>query len=84
MIAIASPATPQPDSFLPLVVRPRRWRSLKYPPAASPDHHRNHRNQKYHRVAGGEHLLATLYPSKSSLIVISTTRQKTPAPLKSP
>ncbi|MGA2046024.1 MAG: hypothetical protein ABSG83_22005 [Roseiarcus sp.] len=81
MIAIASPATPQRDSFLPLVVRPRRWPSLKYPPPASPDHHRN---QKYHPVAGGEHLLAMLYPSKSSLIVISTTRQKTPAPLKSP
>jgi len=31
---------------------------------------------KYHPVAGGEHLLAMLYPSKSSLIVISTTRQR--------
>ena len=31
-----------------------------------------------------ENTLATLYPSKSSLTVIPTTRQRTPATLKSP
>ena len=81
MIEIASPATPQPGSLLPLVVRPRRWRSPKDPPAAAPEHGRG---QKYHPMAGREHPLATLYPSKSSLMLIATTRQPTPATLKSP
>jgi hypothetical protein len=81
MIEIALPATPQLGSLLPLVVRPRRWCSPKDPPAACREHGRR---QKYHPVAGREHPLATLYPSKSSLMVMATARQKTPATLKSP
>jgi len=81
MIEIASSAAPQLGSLLPRVIRPRRWRSPKHPPAASPE---RGRSQKYHPVADREHLLATLYPSKSSLMVTATTRQQTPATLKSP
>ena len=53
MIEIASAAMPQPGSLLPLVVRPRRWRSPKHPPAASPE---QSRSQKNHPVASREHL----------------------------
>jgi hypothetical protein len=81
MIEIASPATPQLGSLLTLVVRPRRWRSPKHPQAASPE---QGRREKYHPMAGREHLLATRYPSKSALIVIPTTHQQTPATFKSP
>ena len=81
MIEIASAAMPQLGSLLPRVIRPRRWRSPKHPPAASPE---QGRSQKYHPVADREHLLATLYPSKSSLMVTATTRKQTPATLKSP
>jgi hypothetical protein len=81
MIEIATPATPQLGSAVPLVFRPRRWRSPKDPPAASLEHARH---EKYHPMAGGERPLATLYPSKSSLMVIATTRQQTLATLKSP
>ena len=81
MIEIASRATPQLGSHLPLVIRPRRWRSPKHPPAASPE---QGRRKKYHPMASREHLLAMLHPSKSSLMVIPTTHQQTPAMLKSP
>ncbi len=36
MIEIASAAMPQLGSLLPRVIRPRRWRSPKHPPAAFP------------------------------------------------
>ena len=82
MIASASPATPQLGSHLPRDLRPRRWRSPKESssgalPSAG-------RRQKYHAMAGREHHLATLDPSKSSLMVMAPARQKTPATLKSP
>jgi hypothetical protein len=77
MIEIASPATPQLSSLSP----PRRWRSPNDAPGASHEH--GHR-EKYDPIAAREHSLATLYPSKSSLIVIPTARQPTPATLKSP
>ncbi len=80
MIEIASPAALRLRS-LPLVVRRRRWRSSKHPPAVSLEHARR---EKYHPIAGREHLLATLYPSKSPSMVIAATRQPTPATLKSP
>ena len=53
MIEIASAAMPQLGSLSPRVVRPRRWRSPKHPPAASPE---QGRGQKNHPVAGREHL----------------------------
>jgi hypothetical protein len=81
MIEIASAAMPQLGSLLPRVIRPRRWRSPKHPPAASPE---QGRSQKNHPIANREHSLATLHPSKSSLMVTATTRQQTPAMLKSP
>jgi hypothetical protein len=81
MIEIASPTTPQLGSLLPPVVRPRRWRSPKHPPAASPE---QGRHEKYDPIANRQHSLATLHPSKSSLMVVATTRQQTPATLKSP
>jgi len=81
MIEIASSAAPQLGSLLPLVVRPRRSRSPKDPPADSPEHGRR---EKYHPMTGREYPIATLYPSKSSLMVIATTRQQTLATLKSP
>src|ERR1700720_4237336 len=81
MIEIASPATPQLSSLLPLAVRPRRRRSSNDAPGASREHGRR---EKYDPIADREHSLATLYPSKSSLIVIPTARQQTPATLKSP
>src|SRR5580704_6327817 len=77
MIEIASPATPQLSSLLP----PRRRRSPNDAPGASREHGRR---EKYDPIADREHSLATLYPSKSSLIVIPTARQPTPATLKSP
>ena len=73
MIKIASPATPQPSSLL----APRRQRS----PGAFREHGRR---EKSDPIAARERSLATLYPSKSSLIVIPTARQQTPATLKSP
>jgi hypothetical protein len=81
MIEIASSAAPQLGSLLPLVVRPRRSHSPKDAPAGSPEH--GHREQ-YHPMTGKEHPIATLYPSKSSLMVIATTRKQTLATLKSP
>jgi hypothetical protein len=81
MIAIAAPATPQLGSLLLQVVRPRRWWSPKDPPADAPEHGRR---EKHHLIAGVEHPLATLHPSKSSLMVIATTRQQPQATLKSP
>jgi hypothetical protein len=77
MIVIASSATPQPSSLLP----PRRQRSPNDAPGASCEHGRR---EKYDPIAAREHSPATLYPSKSSLIVIPTARQQTPATLKSP
>jgi hypothetical protein len=70
MIEIASPATLQ-LSFL-LDVRPRRRRSLNDAPGASREHGRR---EKYDPIADREPSLATLYPSKSSLIVIPTARR---------
>ena len=55
--------------------------SPKDAPAASPEHGRR---EKYHPIADREHPIATLYPSKSSLMVIPTARQQTLATLKSP
>jgi hypothetical protein len=81
MIEIASPATPQFSSLLPLVVRPRRWRSPNDAPGASREHGRR---EKYDPIADTEHAIAALYPSKASLIVVPTDRQQTPATLKSP
>ena len=81
MIEIASPATPQLAALLLRIVRPRRWRSPNGPPADSPEHGRR---EQYHPMTGKEHPIATLYPSKSSLMVIATTRQQTLATLKSP
>src|SRR3984893_2463272 len=77
MIDIASPATPQLGSLLP----PRRWRSPNEAPGASREHGRR---EKYDPIAAREHSLATLYPSKSSLIVIPAARKQTLALLKSP
>ena len=65
MIEIASPATPQLSSILP----PRQRRSPNVAPGASRKHGRR---EKYDPIADREHSLATLYPSKSSLIVIPT------------
>src|ERR1700731_1909454 len=65
VIEIASPATPQLSSLLP----PRRPRSPNDAPGASREHGRR---EKYDPIAAREHSLATLYPSKSSLIVIPT------------
>ena len=81
MIEIASPATPQLSSLLPLVVRPRRRRSPNDAPGTSREHDRR---EKYDPIADRQHSLATLHPSKSSLIVIPTARQQTLASLKSP
>ncbi len=53
MIEIASAAMPQLGSLLPQVIRPRRWRSPKHPPAASLE---QGPSQKNHPVAGREHL----------------------------
>jgi len=75
---VASPATPQLSSLLP----PRRRRSPNDAPGASREHTAD--REKYDPTADREHSLATLYPSKSSLIVIPTARQQTPATLKSP
>ena len=72
MIEIASPGTPQLSSLLP----PRRRRSPNDAPGASREHGRR---GKYDPIADREHSLATLYPLKSSLIIIPTARQKTPA-----
>ncbi len=80
MIEIASAAMPQLGSLFPLVVRPRRWRSPKHPPAASPEQGRSQKIIPW----PAENTFATLYPSKSSLTVIATTHQQTPATLKSP
>jgi len=77
MIEIASAATPQLSSLLP----PRRRRSPNDAPGDSREHGRR---EKYAPTADREHSLATRYPSKSSLIVIPTARQQTPATLKSP
>jgi hypothetical protein len=77
MIEIESPATPQLGSLLP----PRRRRSPNDAPGALREHVRR---EKYDPIADREHSLATLYPSKSSLIVIPAARQQTPATLKSP
>src|SRR3982074_1821781 len=63
VIEIASPATPQLSALLP----PRRRRSPNDAPGASREHGRR---EKYDPIADREHSLATLYPSKSSLIVI--------------
>ena len=81
MIEIASPTTPQLRSLLPLVVRPRRWCSPNDAPGASREHGRH---EKYDPIADREHSIATLYPSKSFLIVIPTARQLKRATLKSP
>jgi hypothetical protein len=81
MIAIASPATPQLGSLLPRVVRPRRWRS---PPKIFHQPLPSLAAAKYHPMAGKERRLATLDPSKSSLMVMAPAPQKTPATLKSP
>ena len=60
----------------------QRWVS---PPNDAPGASREHgRREKYDPIADREHSLATLYPSKSSLIVIPAARQQTPATLKSP
>ena len=72
MIEIASPTTPQLSSLLPLVVRPRRWCSPNDAPGASREHGRH---EKYDPIADREHSIATLYPSKSFLIVIPTARR---------
>ncbi len=77
MIEIPSPATPQPSSLLP----PRRRRSPNDAPGVSRE---LCRREKYDPIAAIEHSLATLYPSKSSLIVIPSARQQTLATLKSP
>jgi len=81
MIEIASPATPQLASLLLRIVRPRRWRSPNCPSADSPEHGRR---EKHHPIAGRQHRLDALYPSKSSSMVIATTRQQPLATLKSP
>jgi hypothetical protein len=81
MIEIASPAALQLSSLLPLVVRRRRRRSPNDAPGVFREHGRR---EKYDPIADREHSLATLYPSKSSLIVSPTARQQTPATLKSP
>ena len=81
MIASASPATPQLASLLLRIVRPRRWRSPHCPPADFPEHGRR---EKHHPNASRQHPLGALYPSKSSSMVIVTTRQQPLATLKSP
>ena len=81
MIQIASPATPQLASPSSRVLRPRCWRSPNCPPANSPEHGRR---EKHHPNAGRQHCLGALYPSKSSSMVIATTRQQPLANLKSP
>jgi hypothetical protein len=76
-----APTTPQLSSLLPLVVRPRRW----CPPNDAPGASRElGRREKYDPIANREHSIATLYPSKSTLIVIPTARQLKRATLKSP
>jgi hypothetical protein len=77
VIEIPSPATPQPSSLLP----PHRRRSPNDAPGASREHGRR---EKYDPIADREHSIATLYPSKSTLIVIPTARQLKRATLKSP
>jgi len=81
MIEIASPATPQLASLLPLVIRPRRRRS---PPKIFQQPLPSLAAAKYPPMAGRECRLATLDPSKSSLMVMAPAPQKTPATLKSP
>jgi hypothetical protein len=81
MIEIVSSPAPQLGSLLPLVVRPHRSHSPKDAPADSPEHGRR---EQYHPMTGKEHPIATLYPSKSSLMVIAITRKQTLATLKSP
>jgi hypothetical protein len=58
MIAITPPAMPQLGSLLPWVIRPRRSRSPKHPPAASLE---QARSQKYHPIANREHLGYALF-----------------------
>ncbi len=77
MIEIASPTTPQLSSLLPLVVRPRRWCPPNDAPGASREHGRR---EKYDPIADREHSIATLYPSKSTLIVIPTARPEASDP----
>src|SRR4030081_2013874 len=77
VIEIASPATPQLSALLP----PRRRRSPNDAPGASREHGRR---EKFDSIADREHSLATLYPSKSSCIVMPTAQKQTPATLKSP
>ncbi len=80
MIDIASTAAPQ-YQFLPLLVCQRRRRSSN----DAPDAYRQYaHHEKYHRNAGSKPSIATLYPSKSSLIAIPITRRRTKAILKSP
>ena len=67
MIEIASPATPQLSSLLP----PCRRRSLNDAPGASREHGRR---EKYDPIAARGHSLATLYPSKSSLMEVFERR----------
>jgi hypothetical protein len=81
MIEIAPLATPQLSSLLPLVVRPRRWRSPNDAPGAS---RKYGRREKYDPIADREHSIATLYPSKSSFIIIPIAQQQAPATPKSP
>ena len=81
MIAITSPATPQPASLLPRIVRPRRPRSPKAAPGA---HRHHHSREKSDLVVERQHLLATLHLSKSAVTVFPTPRQQTPATPKSP
>jgi hypothetical protein len=81
MIEVASPATPQLGSLLPLVIRPRRWRSPKSAPGA---HHHHLRREKSDPFADRKHPVATLHSSKSALMLVPTPHQNTPATLKSP
>jgi hypothetical protein len=81
MIAITSPAMPQPASLSPRFARPRRQRSPEYHPAA---YHRHGRHEKYDPIADTERHFAMLYPSKSAVMVLPTPRQQTLATLKSP
>ena len=72
MIEIASPATPQLSSLFAAA------------PTALAHPHERGRREKYDPIATARHSLATLYPPKSSLIVIPTARQQTRATFKSP
>ena len=79
VIEIASPATPQPSSLLP----PRRRRSPDDAPGAFREHGRR---EKSDPIAARERSLATLYPSKSSLIVfrpLDNRRQRLSNPHRS-